>query len=140
VVDQPPRRSRRIQGLPPKQVEVNPPLPPLRHRLDQTDTFVPTGPVETIDTEPTETNASAPEVVSISDLEVEDFTHPFNPPLTGTDSPVVSQILAPQSDFTNNHPLQWVIMEGTSEVSGSGVPTTPTSTIITRGILSSWCL
>jgi hypothetical protein len=140
VVDQPPHRSRRIQGLPPEKEELNPPPPPLRHQLDQSDTFVLIGLVETIDMKPIETNASSLEVVTISDLGVKDFTHPFNPPLTGPDTPVVVQILAPRSDFTDSHPLQWVVMEGTPEVSGSGVPTTPTSTIITRGILPPRCL
>jgi hypothetical protein len=92
VVDQPPHRSRRLQGLQPEEeVEVNPPPPPLRCRLDQSDTFVPTGPVKIINMEPAETNTSSPEVVTISYLGAEDFTQPFNPPLIGPHAPVVVQ-------------------------------------------------
>jgi hypothetical protein len=127
VVDQPPHRSRRIQGLPPEEVEVNPPPPPLRCRLDQSNTFVPTGLVETLIMEPTEINVYEPEVVMVTDLGDEEFAPPFNPPLTGPYTPVLMQVPPPRLDFADSIPLHWVAMEGTPEVSGSGVVVTPTS-------------
>jgi len=84
VVDQPPRRSRRLKGIPPEEeLEVNPLPPPFRRRLDQSNTFVPIGSVKIINTEPAETNAFALEVVTVLDLGFEDFALPFNPPLIG---------------------------------------------------------
>jgi hypothetical protein len=47
VVDQPPHLSRIIQGLPlEEEIRNNYPSALLRHRLDQSIDFVPTGPVE----------------------------------------------------------------------------------------------
>jgi len=122
----------RIKGIPP--VEVNSLLSSLRHRIDQTDTFVPTGPVDIVEMEPVETNTSASKVTKILDLEDEGFIFPFNPLLTRSDSLFVWKISDPSSYLTNNHPLWWVVMEGTSKVYRLGAPTTPTLTIITRGI------
>jgi hypothetical protein len=120
VVDQPPHRSRIIQGLPAEKEGLNPLSPPLRHQIYQSNTFVSIGLFETIDMKPVETNASTPKIVTILDLEVKDFTHPFNPSLTGHDTPVVVQILALESNFTDSRPLRWVVMEGTPEVSSWG--------------------
>jgi hypothetical protein len=52
---------------------VNPPLTPLRHRIDQSDTFVPTTPVDTLIMEHAKINVSEIEVVTIIDLRAEVF-------------------------------------------------------------------
>jgi hypothetical protein len=105
VDDHPPRRSKRIQGLPPKEVEVNPPPPPLRHRIDQSNTFVPTGLVETLIKEPAKINIFEREVVTITDLGVEEFMPHFKPPLTMPHTQFVIQRPSPSLEFIDNIPL-----------------------------------
>jgi hypothetical protein len=73
VVDQPPHRSQRVQGIPPEEVPINSLPPPQRHRLDPTDTFEPVSPVDFVEIEDVETNSFAPEVTHISYLKAEGF-------------------------------------------------------------------
>jgi hypothetical protein len=51
-----------------KKLEIILPRLLLRCRLDQSGAFVPTGPVEISAMEPSEVNASEPEVVTVEDL------------------------------------------------------------------------
>jgi hypothetical protein len=66
--------------------------------------------------------------------EPEEYALTFNPLLTRTFPSPVVQVLPPRSDFTDSIPLHWATMDDTPQVSGSGVPTTPTSTIVTSEI------
>lgn len=75
VVDQLLHQYHRIQGHPP--IELNYLLPPLRRRLNQTNTFVSIGPIEIIEIETIGSNNFAPKVTCISDLESEGFDRPF---------------------------------------------------------------
>jgi hypothetical protein len=69
VVDQLPRRSRRIQVLPPeKEARNNSPHPPLRSHLDLSSAFVPIGLVDIMNTNPLEINSLELEVVTIEDI------------------------------------------------------------------------
>jgi hypothetical protein len=128
LANQLPYRSRRIQGLPlEEEVRNNSPPPMLRHHLDQSNSFIPTGPVKISAMEPLEVNALEPEVVTVEDIEAEEYTLTFNPPLTKTfPSPLVQVRLLDQK-FTDSIPLHWAAMDDTPQVSGSRVPTNPTS-------------
>jgi len=83
LVDQIRCRLRRIQSLPPEEeVRNNSPPPLLRHHLDQAGDFVSIGLVEISTIEPSELNASEPEVLIVEYLRAEECTLTFNPPLT----------------------------------------------------------
>jgi hypothetical protein len=85
-----------------------------------------TGPVEITTIEPSEINASELEVVIVEDLGAKEYASAYNPPLIGTFSSPVVQFPLPRMDFTDSIPLHWASMDIISQVSGSGVPTTPT--------------
>jgi hypothetical protein len=94
VVDQPLCRSRRIQGLPPKEeVRKNSPPPPLRFHIDQFGAFISTHSFKVTTTEPPTINALELEVVTIEDLIVEEYALDYNPLLTGTFSSLVVKVL-----------------------------------------------
>jgi hypothetical protein len=82
VANLPPQRSRRIQGLPPKEeVRNNSSSPPQRHQLDHYGTFILTGQTEITNIDPPEVNYLEPDEVTIKDLGSGDLTSHFNPPL-----------------------------------------------------------
>jgi hypothetical protein len=93
VEDQQLHHSRRLQGLPP--VTLEPPPPPLRHRLDQEGSFEATGPQETVPEPTPREYFPAPEESTISDLEVEGF-RPTNPLITDLSTPLLIQIVPPE--------------------------------------------
>jgi hypothetical protein len=81
--------SRRILGLPP--VDLEPPLPPLRRKLDQQGYIEATGLQETIpDSYPRGENFNLEEPI-ISNLRVEDIGS-YNPPITDLLVPIVVQV------------------------------------------------
>jgi hypothetical protein len=59
----------------------------------------------------------------------------YNPLLIGSFTFSVMQVPPLIKDFTGSIPLYWDVMDDTSKVFGSGVPTTPTSKIFISGIL-----
>ena len=98
-----PRRSRRVQNLPPIPFEFLP--PPRRCILNTAGSFEPTGSSEIVgELDSTETMASSPEDTRIRDLEVDGFVRSFIPPLTRAEGPIVVQIPDPWARaYTSYH-------------------------------------
>ena len=86
--EQIPRRSRRVQNLPPIPFEFSPSL--RRRRLNTTGSFKPTGSSKFLgEPDSAENMASTPDDTRDGDLEIKGFVRPFNPPLTGAEAPVL---------------------------------------------------
>jgi hypothetical protein len=97
VAHQPPRRLRRIKGIPPEgEVRNNSPPPPQRRQLDLFDTFLLISQTEIIYIDPPKVNASKLEDVIIEDLGVEEFALQFNPPLSKTFPFPIVQVPTPR--------------------------------------------
>ena len=95
--DQPPRRSRRLQNLPPFTT-VDPPPPPQRRRLDIDDSFKPVGISEVLGEPELRENQVDITIVEIEDLQVDEFARNFNSPLTDLNDPVIIQVCPFNSD------------------------------------------
>ena len=86
--DQPTRRSRRLQNLPPL-ITLEPPPPPQRQRLDTNDSFEPVG-VSEVPGEPSLiANHFDFDIVEIEDLQADEFARNFNSPLTDLNDHVI---------------------------------------------------
>ena len=79
--DQPLRRSRRLQNLPPFII-VEPPSPPQRQRLDTDDSFEPVGISEVPGEPELRTDQFDLTIVDIEDLQADEYARNFNSPLT----------------------------------------------------------
>ena len=90
--DQPLRRSRRLQNLPPT-TKVEPPLPHQRWRLDTDDSFETIGISEVPGEPKLRTNQVDITTVEIEDLHADKFARNFNSPLTDLNDPVIVQVL-----------------------------------------------
>jgi hypothetical protein len=119
-------RSHRLQGLP--LVTLEPPLPPLRHRLDQEGSFEATGPREIVPKPAPRKDFLAPEDSTVSDLEVEGC-RPANPQITDLSTPLLIQrvpheVTSPECQFVRR-----AMMEATSATSYGSLHT-PISTTV----------
>jgi hypothetical protein len=131
VEDQQLCRSGRLQGLPP--VTLEPPPPPLRHRLDQEGSFEASRPQETIPEPAPREDFPAPEESTISDLEVEGF-RPANPLITDLSAPLLIQTVPPEVTSLEHQFVRRAAMEATSATS-SGSPRTPISAAMGGGVM-----
>ena len=88
VEDQPLRRSRRLQNLPPTTI-MEPPSPRQRWILDTDGSFEPVG-VSEVPSEPKlRTNQVDTTTIEIEDLQDDEFARNFNPPLTDLNDHVI---------------------------------------------------
>ena len=86
--DQPIRRSRRLQNLPPL-ITLEPPPPPQRWILDTDGSFELIG-VSEVSSEPTlRANLFDFNTVEIEDLQVDEFSRNFNTPLNELSDPMI---------------------------------------------------
>jgi len=104
-------RSRRIHNLPP--VTFEPPPPPRRRKINAAGSFEPNDSIDFIgEPIPKENIASAPETTRVEDLQAKGFVRPFNPPLTGVNTPVVVQIPNPEERAdTSYHISRGLVMD-----------------------------
>ena len=124
--DQPLRRSRRLQNLPPATT-VEPPPPPQRRRLDTNGSFEPVG-INEVPGEPKlRTNQFDTTAVEIEDLQADEFARNFNSPLTDLNDPVIVQVLPFDS------PVIGVPVSRLMASSGEG-PSIAISTILVEGL------
>ena len=91
VEDQPLRRSRRLQNLPPS-VTVEPPPPPQKRRLDIDGSFEPVGVSEVPGEPELRINQEETTAVETKDLQVDKFARNLNPPLTDLNDPMIVQV------------------------------------------------
>ena len=89
--DQPIRRSRRLQNLPPL-ITLEPPPPPQRQRLDTDGSFEPTGVSEVPGGPALVANRFDFNTVEIEDFLMDEFARNFNTPLTDLNDPVIVQV------------------------------------------------
>ena len=89
--EQPIKRSRRLQTLPPVTT-VEPPPPPQRRRLDTDNSFEPVG-ISEVPSEPElRTNQVDTTAVEIEDLQADKFARNFNSPHTDLNDPAIIQV------------------------------------------------
>ena len=88
--EQPLKRSRRLQNLPPTTI-VETPLPPQRQRLDIDGSFEPVGMCEVPGEPELRTNQVDTTAIEIEDLQDDEFARNFNSPLTDLNDPVIIQ-------------------------------------------------
>jgi hypothetical protein len=124
--DQELRRSQRLLGLLP--VNLEPPPPPLRRRLDQQGSFEATGPHETEPDPSPRGEHLIPEEPTIFDLRAEALG-PYNPPITDLSTPIVVQVKPYERQVVSQAAME------TNVATSSGNPHIPSTTVTTGGFL-----
>ena len=89
--DQPIRRSRRLQNLPPL-ITLEPPPTPQRQRLDMDGSFELVGVSEVLGEPSLIANRIDFDTVEIEDLQTDEFARSFNTPLTDLNDPMIVQV------------------------------------------------
>ena len=124
--DEPLKRSRRLQNLPPAAI-VEPPPPPQRRILDIDGSFEPVGVSEVLGEPKIRKNQVDRTVVEIEYLQADDFERNFNSLLTDWNDLMIVQVLSFSS------PSFGVSLSQVMSILGEGI-FTPTSTILVGGV------
>jgi hypothetical protein len=131
VEDQELHQLRRLHGLLP--IELEPPPPPLRLRLDQQGSFKVTGPQETMPEPSLRGEHLNSEEPNVSDLGVESLG-PSNSPITNLSVPIMVQVVPPRVTHHERQIFLQAAMEANAATS-SGSAHTPSTTTTIGGIL-----